>query len=83
MKEDLSVEARNAHIAFLETCLRHHPQRLEFLAVIAEKQKATASISESPHMAKRIRIAALGTLLGLDEKAPDGPKPTSVNGVAS
>jgi hypothetical protein len=83
MREDLSVEAWDARTAFIETCLRHHPQRTEFLAVIAERQKATGSISESPSMAKRLRIAALGNLLGLDEKAPDGPKPTPLNGVAS
>lgn len=83
MREDLSSEAWDARTAFIETCLRHHPQRTEFLAVIAERQRTTGSISESPSMAKRLRIAALGNLLGLDEKAPDGPKPTPLNGVAS
>ena len=83
MREDLSVEAWDARIAFMETCLRHHPQRAEFLSAIAERQKVTEGISQSPSMAKRLRIAALGNLLGLDEKAPDGPKQTPLNGVAS
>ncbi len=83
MKEDLSAEAWEARIAFMESCLRHHPQRTKFLTVIAERQQTKGGLSENPIMAKRLRIAALGNLLGLDEKASDGPKPTPLNGVAS
>ena len=82
-KDDLAPDAWNALDDLVETCLRHHPQRTEFLAVIAERQKATGSLSESPGMAKRLRIGTLEHLLGLNEKAPDGPKPTPLSGVAS
>ena len=83
MREDLSVEAWDARTAFMETCLRHHPQRTEFLAVTTERQKAKGNIPDSPSMAKRLRIAALGNFLGIEEIASDGPKPTPLNGVAS
>jgi hypothetical protein len=83
MKDDLATEAREALDAFMEMCLRCHPKRSEFLADMAEKRKAAGSMSESPGITKRLRMRALGNLLGLDEKAPDGPKPTPVSGVAS
>jgi len=82
-KESLSIEAGEARIAFLETCLRHHPQRTEFLAVIAQKQQIKGGPSENSILEKRLRIGALANLLRLDEKSPDVPMPTPLKGVAS
>ncbi len=77
------TEAWAARSEFFEACYRHHPDRSIIAAAIAEKQKAAGRLSESPGMAKRLRIGALASLLGLEEKAAEEPVPTPLNGVAS
>lgn len=82
-REGIETAAWEARGEFFEALYRHHPNRSEIALAIAEKQKAAGRLAESPGMAKRLRIGALASLLGLEEKAAEEPVPTPLNGVAS
>lgn len=82
-EDDRIMEIWSARSEFIETCYRHHPNRAEIDSTIAENQKLSCGLAEIPGMATRLRIGALASLLGLEQKAAKETVPTPETGVAS